>query len=69
MVSAKLNHSGRERWIEHFTGALRATYGQTFRIEQADLCEDAGLVPVNVLVGNFSAIEFHDDCYRDFDAA
>ena len=51
----------RQLGIEHLAGALGAAHRQTGRIEQADLHQHARLVPVDVLVRNFPALEADDN--------
>src|SRR4051794_8781017 len=55
--------------IEQGVGLLGARDRQRRRIEETGLYEDAGLVPVDVLVLDLSLLEAHHDHDRDLDPA
>ena len=58
-----------EFWVLDFAGGFGAVDGEGGVCEEADLLEDGGLVPVDVLVGELVAAETDDGYERDLDAA
>jgi hypothetical protein len=60
---ANLHSRRREAWIYHLPGAFSARHRQPFGIKQSDLHKDAGLIPVNMLVGNLAVFEADNDGY------
>jgi hypothetical protein len=53
--------SRRQAWIYDFPGAFTARHGQPLGIKEPDLHKDAGLIPVNMLVGNLPIFEADND--------
>jgi hypothetical protein len=47
--------------MNYLSGALSARGGQTGRIEQPDLHQDASVIPVDVVMRNLPLPEFADD--------
>src|ERR1051325_11017858 len=54
--------------IENFSGACHTRYRQLLRIEQPELDEHRGLVPINMLVIQLAVPEAHDYDQGDFDS-
>src|SRR5229473_5754228 len=59
---------GRQRWVERLLRALSAGDRQLLRVDQSELDQDRGLVPVDVFVGQFPVAEADDGDQRDLDA-
>ena len=55
--------------IENLPGAFNTRYRQLRRIEQSELHEHRGLVPIDVLMCQFPVPEAHDYDQRDFHAS
>src|SRR5882757_6978153 len=53
--------AGREFGIENLAGALSAGHRQTLGIKQPDLHQDAGLIPIDVLMRNLAVLEADHD--------
>src|SRR3979409_2651473 len=62
----RLDFAGRQFWIEHFPCAFRAAYWQSFGIEETYLHQHAGLVPVDMLMRNFSVFESRNHRHGHF---
>jgi hypothetical protein len=62
---ANLHSRRREAWIYHLTTflALQRPSPAALGIKQSDLHKDAGLIPVNMLVGNLAVLEADDEGY------
>lgn len=56
------------RDAQQFSGLLDSSHWQVGRIEHGQLDEKGCLVPPDVLVSDFSVLEFHDHYVRKFDA-
>src|SRR5262249_61013045 len=52
------------RFFNECLGLRRAGDGQLARVEKTDLSEHAGLIPVDVLVGNLAPVKYHHDHMR-----
>ena len=52
----------RQLWIEDSAGAFRAHHGQALGIDEPDLHQNAGLIPIDVLMRNLAvlAADNHD---------
>ena len=62
----------RVRWqrrIEQLMGLLAAADRQRRRIQQANLHQQLGLVPIDVLVGDLTVFDSHDYHDGQFDLA
>src|SRR5215831_6235539 len=65
--SAQCRYTSRSlapRFFNERLGLPGPGNGQSTRIEEPDLSEHAGLIPVDMLVGDFVALEFHHDHMR-----
>src|SRR5215217_867022 len=60
---ANLHSPRREAWIYDLPSAFSSRHRQPLGIKQSDLHEDAGLVPINILVGNLAVFEADNDSY------
>src|SRR6516164_2847876 len=60
---ANLHSPRREAWIYDPPSAFSARHWQPFGIKQSNLYKDAGLIPVNMLVGNLAVFEADNDGY------
>ena len=60
---ANLHSPRREAWIYDLPSAFSSRHRQPLGIKQSDLHEDAGLVPINILVGNLAVFEADNDGY------
>ena len=58
---------GRPARVEHLAGTLGAGDGEPLWVNQPELCEHRGLIPVDVLVGEFAVAEMHYDDERHLD--
>src|SRR5262249_61441374 len=58
-----LHSPRREAWIYDLPSAFSARHWQHFGIKQSDLHKDAGLIPVNMLMGNLAVFEADNDSY------
>lgn len=60
---ANLHSPGREVWIYDLPSAFSPRHRQPLGIKQSDLHENAGLIPINILVGNLAVFEADNDGY------
>src|ERR1700746_2604993 len=59
---------GRERWVKRLPGSIGAADRQPRRIDQPELRQHRGLVPIDVLVSELAVAEMNDDNQRDLDS-
>lgn len=57
----------RFKSLADFLAGFSAGDGESFGVYEADLGEDAGLVPVDVFVGDFAVVDADNDDDDDFD--
>src|SRR6516225_11758714 len=60
-------HALAPRFFNESLGLRSAGDGQLARVEETDLSEHAGLIPVDMLVGNLAPFKFHHDHMRQRD--
>jgi hypothetical protein len=58
-----------EFWVQDFAGAFHTNDGQRRVVQKPELFQDGGLVPIDVLVGEFAVAETNNRDQRHFDAA
>jgi len=67
LLRAPHQRIGWQPRVEHLARAVGAADREPLWVDQPQLCEDRGLIPVDVLMGELAVAEMHDDDQRHLD--